>query len=160
MLFADLVTDAAKLAQSAGILAELLAVYEADGVDYKVGMDVLGIAVRGYLYLISRPCFLRKRSGDLVRLLGRDVLPWMEGLNVLVEVDAVRFIVGGFRCQEFRDGIATIAVNSADQLLPRQFIRCLLILGAIFHNRSHGTEVLLLFLDVGDRRHQPPRPMR
>ena len=75
MFLADLVTDAAKLAQGVGILPELLAVYKADGVDHEVGVDVLGIAVGGYLHFISRPCFLRKLSGDLVRLLGSDVFP-------------------------------------------------------------------------------------
>ena len=160
MLFADLVTDPAKLAQGVGILAELLPVHEAERVDHKVGMDVLGIAVGADLHLISRPCFLRKLSGDLVRLLGRDVLSWMERLNVLVEVNAVHFLVGSFRCQKLRDGIATIAVDTADQSLPRQIIQRLIILGTVLHHRDHSTEVLLLFLDISDRRHHPPRPIR
>ena len=114
MCLADLVTDAAKLAQGVGILPQLSSICKADGVDYKVGMDMLGIAVSADLHLISRPCFLRKLSGDLVRLLGRDVLPWMKGLNVLIEVDAVQFVVGSFRCQKFRDGIAAVTVDTAD----------------------------------------------
>ena len=160
MLFADLVTDAAKLTQGVGILAELLTVYEADGVDHKVGVDVLGIAVGGYLHFISRPRFLCKRSCNLMCLLRRDAFPGMEGLHVLVEVDAVHFVVGSLCCQKLRDGIAAIAVDAADQLLPRQFIHRLLILGAVFHHSNHGTEVLLLFLDVSDCCHQLPRPMR
>ena len=160
MFFADLVTDAAKLAQGVGILAELLAVYKADGVNYKVGMDVLGIAVGGYLHFISRPRFFSKLSGDLMCLLGRNFLPGMEGLHILIEVDSIHFVVGSFRCQKFRDGIATVTVDAADQLLPRQFIHRLLILGTVFHHSNHCTEVLLLFLDVGDCRHQPPRPIR
>jgi len=114
MLFADLVADPAKLAQGVGILPELLAVHKADGVDHKVGMDMLGIAVGGYLHLISGPRFLCKPSGNLMCLLGRDVLPWMEGLNVLIEIDTVHFVVGSFRCQKLRDGIAAIAVDTAD----------------------------------------------
>ena len=114
MLFADLVTDAAKLAQGVGILPEFSSVNKADRVDYEVGMDMLGIAVGGYLHFISRPRFLCKLSGDLVCLLGCDLLPWMEGLNILVEVNAIQFVVGNFRCQKFCDGIATIAVNTAD----------------------------------------------
>ena len=160
MFLADLVTDTAKLAQGVGILAELSSVNKADRVDHKVGMDMLGIAVGGYLHLISGPRFLCKPSGNLMCLLGRDVLPWMEGLNVLIEIDTVHFVVGSLRCQELRDGIATIAVNTADQLLPRQFIHRLLILGAVFHHSDHGTEVLLLLLDVGDCCHHRPRPMR
>ena len=114
MFFADLVTDSAELTQGVGILAELLAVYEADGVDHEMGMDMLGIAVGADLHLISRPCFFCKLSGNLMCLLGRDVLPRMEGLNVLIEVDAVRFVVGSFRCQKFRDGIAAVTVDTAD----------------------------------------------
>lgn len=119
MLFADLVTDAAKLAQGVGILPELSSVNKADGVDHKVGMDMLGIAVGGYLHFISRPRFLCKRSCNLMCLLGSDILPGIEGLNVLVEIDAVHFVVGSLRCQKFRDGITAIAVDTADQLSPR-----------------------------------------
>lgn len=160
MFLADLIADAAKLAQGVGILPELSSVNKADGVDDKMGVDVLGIAVGGYLHFISRPCFLRKGSCDLMRLLGSDILPRTEGLHILVEVDAVHFVVGSLRCQKFCDGIAAVAVYTADQSLSRQFIHCLLILGAVFHHSNHGTEVLLLFLDVSDCRHQLPRPMR
>ena len=119
MLFADLVTDSAKLAQGVGILAELSPVYKADGVDHEVGVDMLGIAVGADLHFISRPRFLCKRSCNLMCLLRRDAFPGMEGLNVLIEVDAVRFVVGSFRCQKLRAGIATITVDAADQLSPR-----------------------------------------
>ena len=84
-----------------------------------MGMDVLGIAVGGYLHFISRPRFLCKLSGYLMRLPGSDVLPWMKGLNVLVEIDTIHFVVGSFRCQKLRDGIATVTVDTADQSLLR-----------------------------------------
>ena len=157
---ADLVTDTTELAQGVGILAELLSIDIADRVDHKVGMDVLGIAVGADLHLISLPRFLRKLSGNLVRLLGRDVLSGMEGLNVLIEIDAVQLVVGSFRCQELRDGIAAIAVDTADQFLLRLLVPGFLFLGTVLHDSHHGTEVLLLLLDVGDRCHQPPLPMR
>ena len=114
MCLADLVTDTPKLAQGIGILTQLSSVNKADGVDHEVGMDMLGIAVGADLHFISRPRFLCKLSGDLVCLLGSDVLPGMEGLNVLIEVDAIHFVVGSFRCQKFRDGIAAIAIDTAD----------------------------------------------
>ena len=160
MFLADLVTDAAKLTQSAGILAELSSVYKADGVDYKVGMDVLGIAVGADLHLISRPCFLCKRSCNLMHLLGSDILPGMKGLNVLVEVDAVHFVVGSLRCQKLRDGIASVTVDTAYQFLLGLLVPGFLFLSTVFHHSNHGTEVLLLFLDVCDCRHQLPLPMR
>ena len=84
-----------------------------------MGMDMLGITVGADLHFMSRPRFFCELSGDLVCLLGSNFLPGMEGLNVLVEVDAVQFVVGGFRCQKFRDGIASIAVDTADQFLLR-----------------------------------------
>ena len=83
-----------------------------------MGMDVLGIAVSTDLHFITRPRFLSKLYGDLVCLLWGDVLPGMEGLNILVEVDAVQFVVSSFCCQKFCDGIATITVDTADQFLP------------------------------------------
>lgn len=160
MFFADLVTDTTELAQGVGILAELFAVYEADGVDHEVGMDVLDITVGGYLHFISRPCFFCKPSGNLMCLLGRDVLPWMEGLNILIEVDAVHFVVGSLRCQKFCDGIAAVTVDTAYQFLLGLLVPGFLFLSTVFHHSNHGTEVLLLFLDVSDCCHQPPRPMR
>lgn len=160
MFLTDLVTDTAKLAQGVGLLAKLIPVHEADGVDHEVGMDMLGITVRADLHFISRPCFLCKRSCNLMRLLGRDILPRMEGLHILVEVDAVQFVVGSFRCQKFCDGITAIAVDTADQFLLRLLVPDFLFLGAVFHYSDHNTKVLLLFLDVSDCRHQLPRPMR
>ena len=114
MCQADLIADVSKLAQGIGILPQLLSVNEADGVDYKMGMDMLCIAMGGHLHFISRPSFFSKLSGDLMRLLGCDILPGMEGLNILVEINAIRFVIGSFRCQKFRDGIAAITVDSAD----------------------------------------------
>ena len=160
MCLADLIADAAKLAQGVGILPQLSSVNKADRVDHEMGMDMLGIAVSADLYLISRPRFLRKPSGDLMCLPGRNILPRMEGLNVLVEVDAIQLVVGSFRCQEFRDGIAAVAVDAADQFLPGLRIPGFLLLGTVFHHSSHGTEVLLLLFDVSDCCHQLLRPMR
>ena len=160
MFLADLVTDAAKLAQGVGILPELLAVYKADGVDHEVGVDVLGIAVGGYLHFISRPCFFCKLAGDLMCLPGCDVLPGMKGLNVLIEVDTIHFVVSSLRCQKLRDGIAAVTVDTAYQFLLGLLVPGFLFLSTVFHHSDHGTEVLLLFLDVGDCRHQLPLPMR
>ena len=160
MFLADLVTDSAKLAQGVGILPELLPVHEAYGVDHEMGVDVLGIAVGADLHLISRPCFLCKRSCNPMRLLGRDVLPGMEGLNVLIEVDAVYLVVGSLGCQKFCDGIVAIAVDTADQFLLGALVPSFLLLSAVFHHSHHSTDVLLLFPDVSDCSHQAPRPVR
>ena len=160
MCLTDLVTDTAKLAQGVGVLPQLSPVNEADRVDYKVGMDMLGIAVGRYLHLISRPCFLRKLLSNLVCLLGGDILSGMEGLNVLIEVDSIHLVVGSLGCQKFRDGIAAIAVDTTDQFLLGLLVPGFLLLGAVFHYSDHSADVLLLLLDVCDCCHQPPRPMR
>lgn len=117
MCNADLVTDATELAQGVGVLPKLSSVNKADRVDHEVGMDMLGIAVGADLHFISRPCFLRKFSGDLMGLLRSNALSGMEGLNVLIKVDSIHFVVGSFGGKKFRDGIAAIAVDTADQSL-------------------------------------------
>ena len=81
------------------------------------------------------------------------MLTGMEGLNVLVEIDAVHFVVGSFRCQELRDGIAAVAVDTAYQFLLGLFVPGFLLLSTVFHHSNHGTEVLLLLLHIGDRCH-------
>ena len=76
MFHADLVTDLPELPQGGGGLAELHPGFKADGVDYKVGVDMLGIAVGGYLYLMPRPCLGCKFQADFVSLLIGDILLW------------------------------------------------------------------------------------
>ena len=51
---ADLVADLPELPQGGGSLAQLHPRFKADGVDHKVGMDMLGIAVGGHLHQIGR----------------------------------------------------------------------------------------------------------
>lgn len=69
MLHTDLVADLPEVPQSGGGLAELHPVFKADGVDNEVGVDMLGIAVGGYLYLMPRPCLGCKLQTDFVSLL-------------------------------------------------------------------------------------------
>ena len=46
----DIITDTPQILQSVGILPQLVTIHEADGVDYKMGMDMLGIAMGGHQY--------------------------------------------------------------------------------------------------------------
>ena len=107
---ADLVADLPELPQGGGGLAELHPGFKADGVDHKVGMDVLGIAVGGHLHLMPRPGLGGKLQTNLMRLLIGDFLSRRKGLNVLVEIDAVQLVVGGLGGEKFREGIGTITV--------------------------------------------------
>lgn len=94
MLPAQLIADGTELLQSVGILPQLSAVHETDGVDHKMGVDVFGIAVGGHLHLMPRPCLGCKLQADGVRLLIGDLLPGRKGLHVLVEIDTVQLVKG------------------------------------------------------------------
>ena len=72
MSSADLITELAKLFQCAGVLSQLLSVFQADGVDHEVGMNMGSIAVSGHQHLMSRPCLFCKLLGNLVSLCRRD----------------------------------------------------------------------------------------
>ena len=153
MLPAQFIADGTKLLQSVGILPQFSAVYEADGVDHKMGVDVFGIAVGGHLHLMSRPCFHGELSGNVVSLLTGDILPGREGLDILIEVDAVQFAIGILGGEELRDGIQSVTADAADIPLSCDLIHGLAFLQAIPHDTDHGTGVLPGFLDVGYGRH-------
>ena len=159
MLHADLIADLPELPQSGRGLAELHPRFKADGVDHKVGVDMLGIAVGGHLHLMPRPGLGGKLQTDGVCLLVADVLVGRKGLNVLVEIDAVQLVVGGLGGQEFCEGIGTVAVQSAHISVACFWVGGLVLSLAVPHHRLHGADVLLGFLDVGYSC-QPLPPMR
>ena len=159
MFHTDLVADLPKLPQGGGGLAELHPGFKADGVDHEVGMDMRGIAVGGHLHLMPRPGLGGKLQTDGVCLLVADVLPGRKRLNVLVEIDAVQFVVGGLGGEKFREGIGAVAVQSSD-VSDTGFRVCSLVLPlAVPHYCLHGADVLFRFLDVGYSC-QPLPPMR
>ena len=149
MLPAQLIADSTELLQCIGVLPQLSAIHKADGVDHEMGVDVLGIAVGGHLHLMSGPCFHGEFSGDTVRLFIGDILPGREGLNILIEVDAVQLAVGILGGKELRDGVQSVTADAADIPLAGQPIHRLAFLQAIAHDTDHGAGVLPGFLDVG-----------
>ena len=153
MLPAQFIADGTELLQSAGVLPQLSAIHEADGVDHKMGVDVFGIAVGGHLHLMSGPGFHGELSGNVVRLLIGDVLPGREGLDILIEVDTVQFAVGILGGEELRDGIHSITTDAADIPLPGELIHGLALLQAVPHDTDHGAGMLPGFLDIGYGRH-------
>ena len=159
MFHADLVVDLPELPQGGGGLAELHPRFKADGVDHKVGMDMPGIAVGGYLHLMPRPGLGGKLHTDAVCLLVADVLPGRKGLNVLVEIDAVQLVVGGLCGEKFREGIGAVAVQPGHISLACFGVCGLVLPLAVPHHCLHGADVLLGFLDVGYSC-QPLPPMR
>lgn len=128
MLPAQLITDGTELLQCIGILPQLSAIHETDGVDHKMGVDVFGIAVGGHLHLMSGPGFHGELSGNVVRLLIGDILPGREGLDILIEVDAVQLAVGILGGEELRDGIQSVTADAADIPLPGHSIHRLALL--------------------------------
>ena len=122
MLPAQLIADGTELLQRAGILPQLSAIHKADGVDNKMGVDVFGIAVSGHLHLMSGPGLHSELSGNVVSLLIGDVLPGREGLDILIEVDAVQLAVSIFGSEELRDGVQSVAADAADIPLAGELI--------------------------------------
>lgn len=150
---AQFIADGTELLQGIGILPQLVTIHEADGVDHKMGVDVFGIAVGGHLHLMSGPGFHGELSGDIVSLLVGDVLPGREGLNILIEVDAVQLAVGILGGKKLRDRVQSVTANAAHIPLPGQLIHGLAFLQAVPHDTDHGTGVLPSFLDVSYGRH-------
>ena len=74
MLHADFVAYLPELPQGGRGLAELHSRFKADGVNHKVGVDMLGIAVGSYLHLMPRPGFGCELQTDCVGLFIGDVL--------------------------------------------------------------------------------------
>ena len=145
----DFVTDLPELPQGFRGLVQLQPGFKADGVDHKVGMDMLGIAVGGHLYLMPRPRPLGKLQSDGVGLLIGDVLSGRDGLHILVEIDSIQLAVGGFGGEKFRERTGSIAVNPADIAVPCLRIGGLVLPLTVAHDSLHGADVLLGFLNVG-----------
>ena len=159
MLHADLVTDLPELPQGGGCLVQLHPRFKADGVDHKVGMYMLGIAMGGHLYFMPRPSLGRELQTDFVRLLIGDLFFWRKGLNILVKIDPIQLAVGGLGGQKFHEGIGSIAVQASYITNPSFRVGGLVLPLAVPHHRLHGTDVLFCFLDVGYSC-QPLPPMR
>ena len=149
MFHTNLVADLPELPQSGGSLAELHPGFEADGVDHKVGMDMLGIAVGGHLHLMPRPSLSCKLQTDLVSLLIGDLFFGRKGLHILVKIDSIHLVISGLGCQKFCEGIGTVAVQPSYISNPGFRVGGLILPLAVSHHCLHGTDMLFGFLDVG-----------
>ena len=68
---------------------------EVHGVDNEVTVYMVGIAVGGDENFRTGPCAGGKLQGKFMCLFVGDILRGREGLDILVEVDATHFTVGG-----------------------------------------------------------------
>lgn len=157
---ADFIADQPQRLQRVGILPELPPGFKAHRVDDEVTMDMVGVAVGGDEDFRTGPGSDCKLLCNLVSLPGRDVLRGLEGLHILIEVNAVHLSVsclGGF---ELQNGIPPFTVDAADEPLPGLFVPGLIFSHAVSHHCPHGTEVLPAFPDVGYGCHGSPRLIR
>ena len=162
MSHADIVTDHPQELQGIGVLPELQTSLEVHGVDDEVTMDMVGIAVGGDENFRTGPGTSSEFHGDLMCLLGSDVLCGLEGLHILIEVNSIHFAMSCLGCFELQNGIHPIAVDAANEPLAGLLVPGLVLSHAVIHNGSHGTEMLLGFPDIGHGSYaaSPPRLMR
>lgn len=158
----DIIADHPKEFQGVGVLPELQSSLEVYRVDDEVTMDMVGIAVGSDEDFRTGPCTGSEFHGDLMRLLGSDILRGFEGLHILVEVDSIHFSVSCLGRFKLQNGIHPIAVDTTDQPLAGLFIPGLVLSHAVPHDIPHGTEMLLLLRDksYGSYAASPPRLMR
>ena len=162
MSHTDIIADHPKEFQGVGVLMQLQTSLEVHGVDDEVTVDMVGIAVGGDENFRSGPCTGCEFQSNLMCLPVGDILRGREGLDILVEVDAAHFTVGGLGCFELQNGIHPIAVDTADKPLAGMLVPGLILSHAVPHDIPHGTEMLLLLRDKsnGSYAASPPRLMR
>ena len=154
---ADIVTDHPQELECIGILPEFQTGFKVHRVDDEVTMDMVGIAVGGDEDFRTGPGTGSELHGDLMCLLGSDILCGFEGLHILIEVDSIHFSVSCLGCFELQNGIHPIAIDAADEPLAGLLVPGLVLSHAVPHNTTHGTDVLPGFLDVGYGCHGAPR---
>ena len=135
---------------------------EVYGVDDEVTVHMVCITVGGDENFRTGPGTGGELQSDFVRLLVGDILRGREGLDILVEVDAAHFAVGGLGRFELQNGIHPIAVDTTDKPLAGTLVPGLVLSHAVPHDIPHRTEVLFLLWDksYGSYATSPPRLMR
>ena len=162
MSHTDIIADQPKKLQSVGVLPEFQSSLEVYGVDDEVTVYMVGIAVGSDEDFRTGPGTGSEFHGDLMRLLGSDILRGFEGLHILVEVDSIHFSVSCLGRFELQNGIQSVAVDAADEPLAGLLVPGFILPHAVPHNTTHGTEMLLLLRDKshGSYAASPPRLMR
>ena len=162
MSHADIVTDHPQELQGVRVLPKLQTGFKVHGVDDKVTVYMVGIAVGGDENFRSGPCTGSKLQGKFMCLLVGDIFRGREGLDILVEVDAAHFAVGGLGRFELQNRIHSIAVDTADKPLAGLLVPGLVLSHAVPHDPPHRAEVLFVLRDksYGSYAASPPRLMR
>ncbi len=116
MCLTDIVTDQAEKLQRVGILPELPPGFKVHRVDDEMAMHMVSIAVGGDQDFRTGPSTGSKFQSYFMCLLGCDLFPGKEGLNILIEGDAVHLAVGCLGSLELQNGISSVAVDTADEI--------------------------------------------
>lgn len=151
MRYTDLIVEFPQMEQCIRMLSQFQARFKTDGVDHKVGMDVVGIAVGSHQHFVPRPGLFCKFQCQFVSLLVRDILLRGEGLHILVKTDAILFIPCGFGSLKLCDGIQSITIHAADPADACFLIPSLLFLHTVFHDPLHIAGALPGLFDISDR---------
>ena len=162
MCHADIVADHPQELQGIWILMQLQSCLEVHGVDDKVTVYMVGITVGSDENFRTGPGTGGELQGDFMCLLAGDILRGREGLDILVEVDAAYFAVGGLGRFELQNRIHPIAVDTTDKPLAGMLVPGLVLSHAVPHDTPHRTEVLIVLRDksYGSYAASPPRLMR
>ena len=143
--------------QRAWILSELFTVFKVHGVDYDVVVEVLSVHVGGDQDLVACP-LLCQLHAKAVGFFGREVIVGMEGLHVVIEIDAFLLAVEYLGRHEFIVYEVGIAVQPRDGAEPVflsvvGFVRLEAIIYNLLHRGRRGVAADLI-LNVFDNCHQ------
>ena len=147
----EFVAELPQMEQGIRVLSQFQAVLKAHRVDHKVGVNMFRIAMGSHQHFIPRPGLCGKFQSQLVRLLMGNILRRREGLHILVKADAILFAPCGLGGFEFRNGVQTVTIYTADPADAGFFVPGFLFLHAVFHDPLHITGTLSSFFDIGDR---------
>ena len=123
-------------------------------------MYMVSVAVSRDQNLVTSPRLFRELQRNFVRLFGSNLLSRRKRLCVVIEENAVSFIVNSLRRHEFTEGILAVAVDTADQSALGFAVKGLILLPTVIDNRPHCEAILCALRDKHDRCHQLSSPFK
>ena len=121
---------------------------------------MLLVAVSSNQNLVTRPRFFCELQRNFVRLFGSNLLIRRKRLRIVIEENAVSFIVNLLRRHEFTEGILAVAVDTADQSALGFAVKGLILLLTVIDNRPHCEAILCALRDKHNRCHQLSSPFK
>lgn len=150
----DVIAQFPQQLQRIWVLSQLMSVLIAHRIDDEVGMWIVCVAVRADQHLMTRPRFCRKLQRNLMSIDGRDGIPRIKGLCVLIKIHPVQLAKTSLCQHELTHRILSIAVDTGDQIPPADGIVDFEFLLAVINKSLHGADALLLLTDISHRCHK------